>query len=113
MSEVKTGQPQGLMTLFFSEMWERFCYYGMRTLLTLYLVKSLMKGDADASIIYGAYTALVYAAPILGGRMADQFLGYRYAVILGAILIVMSNVIGVGRQILRNQIAKKNLSSTP
>ena len=44
-------QPAGLMTLFFSEMWERFCYYGMRTLLTLYLVKSLMKGDAEASLI--------------------------------------------------------------
>jgi len=56
---VKQGHPDGLMTLFFSEMWERFCYYGMRTLLTLYLVKSLLKGDAEASLIYGAYTALV------------------------------------------------------
>ena len=46
------GQPRGLMTLFFSEMWERFCYYGMRTLLTLFLVKSLMMGDSEASLIY-------------------------------------------------------------
>ena len=72
MSSITSGHPKGLMTLFFSEMWERFCYYGMRVLLTLYLVKSLMKGDAEASLIYGAYTGLVYAAPILGGRMADQ-----------------------------------------
>ncbi|MDP4965967.1 MAG: oligopeptide:H+ symporter, partial [Salibacteraceae bacterium] len=122
MSEVKTGQPQGLMTLFFSEMWERFCYYGMRTLLTLYLVKSLMKGDADASIIYGAYTALVYAAPILGGRMADQFLGYRYAVILGAILMAIGEfiilggnetflLIGMGAIIVGNGYFKANIST--
>jgi POT family proton-dependent oligopeptide transporter len=122
MSDVKTGQPQGLMTLFFSEMWERFCYYGMRTLLTLYLVKSLMKGDADASIIYGAYTALVYAAPILGGRMADQFLGYRYAVILGAILMAIGEfvilggnetflLLGMGAIIVGNGYFKANIST--
>ena len=69
---IQKGHPQGLMTLFFSEMWERFCYYGMRTLLTLYLVKSLMKGDAEASLLYGAYTGLVYAAPILGGKNGRQ-----------------------------------------
>ncbi|MBT6917334.1 MAG: MFS transporter, partial [Flavobacteriales bacterium] len=70
-------------------MWERFCYYGMRVLLALYLIKSLMKGDAEASLIYGAYTGLVYAAPILGGKIADKYLGYRYAVILGAILMAI------------------------
>ena len=72
--EANEKHPKGLMTLFFSEMWERFCYYGMRTLLTLFLVKSLMMGDSEASLIYGAYTGLVYAAPILGGRMADKYL---------------------------------------
>lgn len=122
MSEVKSGHPQGLMTLFFSEMWERFCYYGMRVLLTLYLVKSLMKGDAEASLIYGAYTALVYAAPILGGRMADQFLGYRYAVILGAILMAIGEfiilggnetflLIGMGAIIVGNGYFKANIST--
>ena len=64
----ETGHPRGLYTLFFSEMWERFCYYGMRTLLTLYLVKSLMKGDNEASLMYGAYTALIYAAPVFCQR---------------------------------------------
>lgn len=84
------------MVLFFSEMWERFCYYGMRTLLTLFLVKSLLKGDAEASLMYGAYTALVYAAPVLGGRMADQFLGYRYAIMLGAVLMAIGEFVLLG-----------------
>ena len=86
---VPSGHPKGLYTLFFSEMWERFCYYGMRVLLTLFLVKSLLKGDSEASLIYGAYTALIYAAPVLGGRMADKFLGYRFAIILGAVLMAI------------------------
>ncbi|MCB9236180.1 MAG: peptide MFS transporter [Bacteroidia bacterium] len=90
------GHPPGLTILFFSEMWERFCYYGMRTLLTLFLVKSLLKGDSEASLMYGAYTALVYAAPVLGGRMADQFLGYRYAIMLGAILMAIGEFILLG-----------------
>tara|TARA_X000000950_G_C13899706_1_gene654395 strand:- start:782 stop:2293 length:1512 start_codon:yes stop_codon:yes gene_type:complete len=90
------GHPKGLMTLFFSEMWERFCFYGMRTLLTLYLVKSLLKGDAEASLIYGAYTGLVYAAPILGGRLADKYLGYRYAIVFGAILMAIGEFLIVG-----------------
>ena len=122
MSDVKTGHPDGLMTLFFSEMWERFCYYGMRVLLTLYLVKSLMKGDAEASIIYGAYTGLVYAAPILGGKMADQYLGYRWAVILGAILMAIGEfiilggnefflLVGMGALIVGNGYFKANIST--
>ena len=118
----KTGHPNGLMTLFFSEMWERFCYYGMRVLLTLYLVKSLMKGDAEASLIYGAYTGLVYAAPILGGRMADRFLGYRLAVMLGAVLMAIGEfvilggnenflLIGMGILIVGNGYFKANIST--
>ncbi|MEO1012021.1 MAG: peptide MFS transporter [Bacteroidota bacterium] len=116
------GHPKGLMTLFFSEMWERFCYYGMRVLLTLYLVKSLMKGDADAALIYGAYTGLVYAAPILGGKMADKYLGYRNAVLLGAILMAIGEflilggtehflLIGMGALIVGNGYFKANIST--
>ncbi|GAB5558080.1 MAG: oligopeptide:H+ symporter [Schleiferiaceae bacterium] len=95
MSDQSLKHPPALWTLFMSEMWERFCYYGMRTLLTLFLVKSLLKGDAQASLIYGAYTALVYAAPVLGGRMADKFLGYRYAIILGAVLMAIGEFLMV------------------
>jgi POT family proton-dependent oligopeptide transporter len=123
IGEIETkGHPSGLMTLFFSEMWERFCYYGMRVLLTLYLVKSLMKGDAEAALIYGAYTGLVYAAPILGGQMADRFLGYRYAVILGGILMAIGEflilggtddflMIGMGALIIGNGYFKANIST--
>lgn len=121
-SKIKQGHPDGLMTLFFSEMWERVCYYGMRVLLTLYLVKSLMKGDADAALIYGAYTGLVYAAPILGGKMADKFLGYRNAVMLGAILMAIGEfiilggseqflMIGMGALIVGNGYFKANIST--
>jgi len=95
MSDQSMKHPPALWTLFLSEMWERFCYYGMRTLLTLFLVKSLLKGDAEASLIYGAYTALVYAAPVLGGRMADSYLGYRYAIILGAVLMAIGEFLMV------------------
>ena len=120
--EANAKHPNGLMTLFFSEMWERFCYYGMRTLLTLFLVKSLMMGDSEASLIYGAYTGLVYAAPILGGRMADKYLGYRYAVILGAILMAIGEFlilgetkemlfIGMGALIIGNGYFKANIST--
>jgi POT family proton-dependent oligopeptide transporter len=118
----KQGHPNGLYILFFSEMWERFCYYGMRTLLTLYLVKALFKGDAEAAVIYGAYTGLVYAAPVLGGRMADQFLGYRFAIILGAILMAIGEFMilggtefwllaGMGAIIIGNGYFKANIST--
>lgn len=116
------GQPNGLYVLFFSEMWERFCYYGMRTLLTLYLVKSLFKGDAEASIIYGAYTGLVYAAPVLGGLIADRYLGYRYAILLGALMMAIGEFLilgandfwllaGMGGIIIGNGYFKANIST--
>jgi len=95
MSDQSTKHPPALWTLFMAEMWERFCYYGMRTLLTLFLIKSLMKGDAEASLIYGAYTSLVYASPVLGGRMADSYLGYRYAIMLGAVLMAIGEFLMV------------------
>ena len=87
MSDQSMKHPPALWTLFLSEMWERFCYYGMRALLTLFLIESMMKGNSEAFLIYGAYTALVYAAPILGGRLADKYLGYQYAIMLGAVLM--------------------------
>ena len=121
-STAQQGHPRGLMTLFFSEMWERFCYYGMRVLLTLYLVKSLMKGDSEASLMYGAYTALIYAAPVLGGKMADKYLGYRYAIMLGAVLMSIGEfmilggnenflLIGMGALIVGNGYFKANIST--
>ena len=85
------GHPKGLYMLFFAEMWERFSYYGMRALLTLYLVKHWLYSDGSANLIYGAYTSLVYITPVLGGWLADRYLGQRKAVLFGAILLTMGH----------------------
>jgi proton-dependent oligopeptide transporter, POT family len=85
------GHPKGLFVLFFAEMWERFSYYGMRALLIFYLIQHWMFSDSEASIIYGAYTALVYIAPVVGGYLADRYLGQRKAVLFGAILLTFGH----------------------
>ncbi len=87
------GHPMGLAVLFFAEMWERFSYYGMRALLTLYLTKHWLFSDDGASGIYGAYTALVYITPVLGGYLADRYLGQRKAVAFGAILLTIGHAL--------------------
>ncbi|OYX65201.1 MAG: MFS transporter [Sphingomonadales bacterium 32-64-17] len=86
------GHPKGLFVLFFAEMWERFSYYGMRALLIFYLIQHWMFSDADASVIYGAYTALVYIAPVVGGYLADRYLGQRKAVTFGAVLLTLGHL---------------------
>jgi len=85
------GHPKGLFVLFFAEMWERFSYYGMRALLILYLTKHWLFSDGDAGVIYGAYTALVYITPVLGGYLADKYLGQRKAVLYGAVLLTFGH----------------------
>jgi POT family proton-dependent oligopeptide transporter len=85
------GHPRGLFVLFFAEMWERFSYYGMRALLIFYLVQHWMFSDSEASVIYGAYTALVYIAPVVGGYLADRYLGQRKAVLFGAVLLTFGH----------------------
>lgn len=85
------GHPKGLYMLFFAEMWERFSFYGMRALLTLYLVKHWLYSDGSANLIYGAYTSLVYITPVLGGWLADRYLGQRKAVLFGAILLTLGH----------------------
>jgi POT family proton-dependent oligopeptide transporter len=77
------GQPRGLTILFLTEMWEIFSYYGMRSLLVYYMTKQLVLGQERASFIYGTYTAMAYFTPILGGVIADRWLGKRRAVIIG------------------------------
>jgi proton-dependent oligopeptide transporter, POT family len=85
------GHPRGLFVLFFAEMWERFSYYGMRALLIFYLVQHWLYSDQQASVIYGAYTALVYIAPVVGGYLADHYLGQRKAVLFGAVLLTFGH----------------------
>ncbi len=85
------GHPKGLFLLFLAEMWERFSYYGMRALLIFYLVQHWLFTDSEASIIYGAYTALVYITPVVGGYLADRYLGQRKAVLFGAVLLTFGH----------------------
>jgi proton-dependent oligopeptide transporter, POT family len=85
------GHPRGLTTLFFTEMWERFSYYGMRALLTLYLTKAMGYDEKVAATIYGAYTGSVYLMSVPGGWIADNVLGTRNAVFYGGILIALGH----------------------
>lgn len=91
-SEEVVGHPRGLFVLFYAEMWERFSYYGMRALLVLYLTKFWLFGDGKANLIYGAYTSLVYITPVLGGAIADRYLGQRKAVIYGGVLLALGHL---------------------
>ncbi|MES3084544.1 peptide MFS transporter [Sphingomonas faeni] len=83
------GHPRQLARLFTTEAWERFGYYGMRALLTLYLTKHFVFGDREATGLYGGYTALVYLTPLVGGYLADQYLGSKRAVKFGAIIMAL------------------------
>ena len=85
------GHPRGLFVLFFAEMWERFSYYGMRALLIFYLTQHWLFSDERSSVIYGAYTALVYITPVLGGYLADRYIGQRKAVLFGAVLLTIGH----------------------
>ena len=82
------GHPRGLFVLFATEMWERFSYYGMRALLILYLTKHFLFGDKSAGLVYGSYASLVYAMPVIGGLIADRYLGFKKAILFGAVLLV-------------------------
>ena len=85
--EAWIGHPRGLFVLFATEMWERFSYYGMRALLILYLTKHFLFGDKTAGLIFGSYASLVYAMPVLGGLIADRYLGFKKAIMFGAVLL--------------------------
>lgn len=83
--------PKGLMVCFFAETWERFSYYGMRALLIYYLTRHFLFSDAQASAHYGSYTTMVYLMPLIGGLIADRWLGTRKAIIFGGILLVIGH----------------------
>jgi POT family proton-dependent oligopeptide transporter len=91
MSEVaaKQSHPKGLWVLFGTEMWERFNFYGMRAILTLFMVNALLMNEAEASIIYGGFLGLCYLTPMLGGFIADRFFGNRNCIMLGGIMMAI------------------------
>ena len=86
------GHPKGLYICFFTEMWERFSFYGMKALLLLYLIKYHLFTDEHGYNLIGAYGGLVYAMPVIGGLIADRWLGMRKAVIFGGILLVLGHL---------------------
>ena len=95
MSEqvVKQQHPKGLWVLFGTEMWERFNFYGMRTILTLFIVNALMMSEEQSSLIYGGFLGLCYLTPMLGGFIADRFLGNRLCIMLGGLLMATGQLL--------------------
>lgn len=86
------GHPVGLLILFFTEMWERFSFYGMKALLIFYLTRYHLFSDSNGNLLIGSYAALVYAVPVIGGFLADKYLGFRKAIIFGAIMLVLGHL---------------------
>ncbi len=116
----ETGHPKGLYVLFGAEMWERFSYYGMRALLVLYLTEHLKYDRKDALALYATYTGLVYLTPLLGGFLADKFLGQRKAILIGGIVMALGHFamafepllyLALGLLILGNGFFKPNIST--
>ncbi len=114
------NHPEGLTVLFFTEMWERFSYYGMRALLVLYLVNHLQIKRANALEIYATYTALVYLTPFLGGYLADRYLGTHRAILIGAIVMALGHFamafehllsVALGLLVAGNGFFKPNIST--
>src|SRR5690554_3915113 len=123
------GHPAGLFILFFTEMWERFSYYGMRALLTVFLITEIARGgwewtNADAMQLYAWYTGLVYLTPLIGGIIADKFTGFRKAILLGALIMTLGHLsmafemlnptffyVGLVFMIVGNGMFKPNISS--
>ncbi len=121
------GHPKGLSTLFFTEMWERFSYYGMRALLLLFMVASVGSGGLGfdtqkAASIYGWYTSLVYLTAIPGGWLADRFVGQQNAILYGGIIIALGQFclafsstytffIGLGLIVVGTGLLKPNVST--
>ena len=113
-------QPAGLAVIFFTEMWERFSFYGMRGLLVLYLVHELGYKDEDAKEVLGIYAGLVYVTPMIGGWIADRWLGMRLAAVIGAVVMMLGHFamavpsmlhVALGLLIVGNGFFKANTSS--
>lgn len=124
----KKGHPPGLYLLFFTEMWERFSYYGMRAILILYLTKKFLEGGlgmdpASATLLYGYFTGLVYFTPLIGGWLADKYIGKRMAITIGGVTMMLGQFalfamndmtglyLGLALLIIGNGFFKPNIST--
>ena len=117
---INKNNPHSLTSLFFTEMWERFSYYGMRALLVLYLVNSQNYSESDALHIYAVYTGLVYLTPLIGGYLADRFLGSQKAIFIGGLTMMIGHFLmafpnflylAIGMLIIGNGYFKPNIST--
>jgi proton-dependent oligopeptide transporter, POT family len=119
---IHKNQPKGLFLLFFVEMWERFSYYGMRAILVLYMIKHLDFTTEKAGQLYGWYTGLVYLTPLLGGYIADRYLGQRKCILIGGLIMAIGEFslavptlqffyLGLGMLIVGNGLFKPNIST--
>lgn len=124
MTQSKTlfGHPKGLFYLFFAELWERFSFYGMKALLVLYMTKKLLFSDEMSFGVFAAYMSLVYVTPLIGGMLADKYLGFRKAIMLGGVLMAFGHLFltietpiffygSLGLIIVGNGLFKPNISS--
>ncbi len=125
------GHPSGLFVVFFTEMWERFSFYGMRVLLINFLTSAIISGSpfsgwgwdpVQAGALYGTYALLLYITPIFGGILADKYLGYRYAVVIGAAIMTLGHLfmafdtplflyLGLGALVIGTGFFKPNMTS--
>lgn len=123
------GHPSGLFVLFFTEMWERFSFYGMRVLLILFLTAALTGNNPgwgwtaeNAGALYGTYAMLLYITPIFGGIIADKYIGYRWAVVIGSIIMTLGHAfmafdtplfmyLGLGALVIGTGFFKPNMTS--
>lgn len=122
MKQFFKDQPKGLYWLFFTELWERFGFYMVQTILVLYMSQGLRYSDQGAYLLYGAFSSMLFLTPVLGGYIADRYMGFRQAIILGAILFIIGYSLmalpsekalfwGLGIVIIANGFFKPNVSS--
>lgn len=119
---VQEKQPRGLYLLFFTELWERFGFYTLQTIIILYMTKALMMSDTKAYLLYGTFSSLLYLTPVIGGYLADRYLGFQRAIIIGGILLILGYLLtafpsnhvfflGLSVIIIANGLFKPNVSS--
>src|ERR1700678_2107318 len=118
----KVKQPRGLYLLFFTELWERFGFYTLQTIIILYMTKSLLMTDDKAYLLYGTFSSMLYLTPVIGGYLADRYLGFQRAIIYGGILLILGYALtaipsdavfflGLSVIIIANGLFKPNISS--
>jgi POT family proton-dependent oligopeptide transporter len=115
-------QPSGLYLLFFTELWERFGFYTIQTIIILYMTRGLLMADKNANLLYGAFSSLLYLTPMLGGYLADRYLGFQRAITIGGVLFIVAYLLsafhsqsmfflGLGFLVCANGLFKPNVSS--